>query len=377
MVSGGTLANITALWCARNASLAPRDDFAGIAQDGMSAALAAYGYRSAVIIGSNLMHYSFDKAADVLGLGDRNLIKVPATQRHQIDLSALRRLIADCNARRQKIIALVGIAGTTETGNVDPLADMAEIAHENGIHFHVDAAWGGPLLFSARHRNKLFGIERADSVTFDGHKQLYLPMGVGMVAFRNPLLAQNIEKHARYVIRAKSADLGKRSLEGSRPAMALFVHAALHIFGQRGYELLVDEGIRKTRYMADAIQARDEFELLTQPETNILTYRYIPEQFRARVHNRGEGEPDNQAINEFNKRLQIAQRQEGRSFISRTTLFNTRYGKDVGITALRAVIANPLTTEDDLDATLDEQARLATSIFTGNSADLANGAVDY
>jgi glutamate decarboxylase len=84
------------------------------------------------------------------------------------------------------IIAIVGVAGTTDSGNIDSLLDIADIAQAANVHFHVDAAWGGPLVFSEQHGQKLVGIERADSVTIDGHKQLYLPMGIGMVFMREP-----------------------------------------------------------------------------------------------------------------------------------------------------------------------------------------------
>ncbi len=91
-------------------------------------------------------------------------------------LKAEYQRLQDANIR---VLALVGIAGTTETGHIDPLEDLADFAAEIGCHFHVDAAWGGPTLFSSTHRRLLKGIERADSVTIDAHKQLYVPMARG------------------------------------------------------------------------------------------------------------------------------------------------------------------------------------------------------
>ncbi|MHC5832804.1 MAG: pyridoxal-dependent decarboxylase, partial [Nostoc sp.] len=95
---------------------------------------------------------------------------------------------------------------TTDSGGVDYLAEIADITQEAHVHFHVDAAWGGPLIFSQQHRHKLAGIERADSVTIDGHKQLYLPIGIGMVFFRDPYKAEAIEKQASYTMRKGSFD---------------------------------------------------------------------------------------------------------------------------------------------------------------------------
>lgn len=362
ITSGGTVGNITALWIARNTLLGPRPGFAGVEQEGLYAALRHYGYDGAVVIGSSLMHYSFKKAADLLGIGLRGLVTVPVDQQHRIDLAALRRTIAACRARNQLIIALVGVGGTTDVGSIDPLDQLADIAQEHGLLFHVDAAWGGPLLFSRRHRHKLAGIERADSVIIDGHKQLYLPMGIGMVLLRGPHQAQAIEKQAPYIVRARSADLGRRTLEGSRPAMSIFLHAALSILGRDGYEALVDEGVRKTGYMARALAARPEFELLMEPQSNILLYRYLPARWRTQIAAQQLDQAGQQAINRFNERLQQTQLQDGESFISRTTIETTRYGRAVPIVALRAVISNPLTMEQHIDAVLDRQALLGAQL---------------
>jgi glutamate decarboxylase len=359
-VSGGTLANVSAMWCARNGRFRQSNGFRGVDQNGLAAGLIAHGYTGAVIIGSALIHYSFEKAADVLGLGAKGLIKVPVNDRGQLEPSALRDTIADCSARRLCILAIVANAGTTETGAIDPLAELAEISRKARTWFHVDAAWGGPLLFSQRYKYKLAGIELADSVTIDGHKQLYLPMGSGMVVFRNPHAAAVIEKHARYIVRDGSADLGCRSLEGSRPATALFLQAALNIIGRRGYELLIEENMRKARYLAEAIRSHDEFELLTEPEMNILTYRYVPERWRKQAAAKQLSREENQAINRVNERLQELQLRSGFSFVSRTTLEHTRYGKHQPIVALRSVIANPNTTEADIDSVLGDQISIAT-----------------
>ncbi|MCP6760237.1 MAG: putative pyridoxal-dependent aspartate 1-decarboxylase [Fischerella sp. CENA71] len=359
LVSGGTAANIIALWCARNKSLGAKNNFPGVEKAGLAAALDYYGYQGAVVIGSELMHYSFEKAADLLGIGTHGLIKIPTNINNQVDLSALRQAVADCQAQKLHIIAIAGIAGTTDSGNIDSLSDIADIAQAANVHFHVDAAWGGPLIFSEQHRQKLVGIERADSVTIDGHKQLYLPMGLGMVFMREPKLASSIEKNASYTMRKGSFDLGKRALEGSRPGMALFLHAGLHLIGLKGYEFLIDAGIEKTQYMAVQIANMSEFELLSQPDINLLLYRYIPESLREVADKNELSESDNQQINIFNERLQKAQRQAGRTFISRTTKTIACLEKEISVTALRAVIANPLTTQDDIDAVLNDQIQIA------------------
>jgi glutamate decarboxylase len=359
VTSGGTVANITALWAARNAALGPRGDFGGVEREGLLAALRHHGYADAVVIGPESMHYSFTKAAGLMGIGERGLLRVPTDYRGRMDLAALRQTVAACRTRGIHVIAVVGVAGSTDAGAIDPLAAIADVADEANAHFHVDAAWGGPLLFSDEYRARLAGIERADSVTIDGHKQLYLPLGIGLVLFRHPQFARAIEKHAHYLSRPGSADLGMRSLEGSRPGMALYLHAALHVIGRTGYAALVNDSIRKVRHLADTICVRPEFELLLEPESNVVLYRYVPEACRLDLLSGDLSADQNQALNRLNERIHKAQRQAGRTYVSRTTLFNTRHGPDVPVVAFRAVVANPLTSEADLAAVLEDQRALA------------------
>jgi glutamate decarboxylase len=362
IASGGTLGNVSAIWCARNRRLGPKPGSAGVHQAGMSDALSAYGFRRAVVVGSSLMHYSFEKAVDLLEIGRQGLIRVPAIERGSIDLSLLEQTLRQTTADGDLILALVGVAGTTETGAVDPLSEMADLAAAYGCHFHVDAAWGGPVLFSGKHRHRLDGIDRADSVTIDGHKQLYLPMGIGISLFRDPEAASSIETSANYIIRTGSADPGRRTIEGSRPAMAVYLHGALHMLGQNGYQSLIDDGIEKAVFLARLIEARPAFELLAEPQLNIVVYRYIPPTLREKVWSGRVTVAENAAIDDLNRRLQEVQSNRGTSFVSRTTLSNTRYGAVSPIVSLRAVLVNPLTTCADLIAVLDEQDALGEQI---------------
>ncbi len=362
MTSGGTLANVTALWVARNASLGPSGTFAGVEREGLATALRHHGKGRAVVIGSSLMHYSIEKAADLLGLGTTGLVRVPVGPDGRVVVSALREAVANAEARRELVLAVVGIAGTTDSGAIDPLSEIADLASAARAHLHVDAAWGGPLVFSERHRSRLAGIDRADSVPIDGHKQLYLPMGMGMVLFKDPELPRAIEKQAAYIIRAGSPDLGKRALEGSRPGMALFLHAALHILGRQGYAHLIDEGIAKAAFMASQIRARPELQLLVEPQINIIDYRYLPAPFRDEAQKGVLSAEHDAIVSAFNVRLQEKQRQDGLTFVSRTTLsFSDRSGGRP-IVALRAVLANPLTEERHILEVLDRQRALATEL---------------
>ena len=172
----------------------------------MAAALRHHRLDGAAVLVSQRGHYSLAKAADLLGLGQRQFIAIPTNPDHTVDLGALERRIAELRAERIGIMAIVGVAGATETGSVDPLDALADVAERCGAHFHVDGAWGGPTLFSRRYRPLLRGIERADSVTIDAHKQLYVPVGAGIVLFKDVEALSSIEHHANYVIRRGSRE---------------------------------------------------------------------------------------------------------------------------------------------------------------------------
>jgi glutamate decarboxylase len=251
---------------------------------------------------------------------------------------------------------MVAVAGTTDAGAIDPLSDVADVAEEIGAHFHVDAAWGGPLLFSPTLRHRLKGIERASSVTIDGHKQLYAPVGTGVLLFREPSLAHVIRQEAPYILRLNSRDLGKHHIEGSRPATALYLHASLHILGCSGFTALVEEGIRQARYAAASIARREEFELLLPPETNIVLYRFVPSVARRR--NRRFTDKQQHLINHANTAIHRLQRNQGQSLVSRTVFSATPRDRVTPLVALRAVFTNPLTTNEDIELTLDEQSEL-------------------
>ena len=148
------------------------------------------------------------------------------------------------------------------------------------FHFHVDAAWGGATLLSNDYRHLLSGIERADSVTIDAHKQMYVPMGAGLVLFKDPAMVKAIEHHAEYIIRQGSKDLGSHTMEGSRPGMAMMVFSAMHVIGRRGYELLINNSLEKARYFSRLIAEQDDFEVITEPELCLLTYRFVPKRVK-------------------------------------------------------------------------------------------------
>ncbi|GIU24502.1 putative pyridoxal-dependent aspartate 1-decarboxylase [Shewanella schlegeliana] len=364
--SGGTVANITALWTARNQLLKADGDFKGIAKQGLLKGLRHYGYDDLAILVSERGHYSLAKTADLLGIGRENIIQVPTSDDNKVDVTKMRALAKQLEQDNIRVMAIVGVAGTTETGNIDPLNELADLAAELNCHFHVDAAWGGASLLSNKYRHLLTGVERADSVTIDAHKQMYVPMGAGMVLFKDPTFANAIKHHAEYILRQGSKDLGSQTLEGSRPGMAMLVHACLKVIGREGYEILINNSLEKARYFADLITAESDFELVSQPELCLLTYRYVPQSVQlamAKAREIGDTEAltkFNQLLDGLTKFVQKTQREQGSSFVSRTRI-NPESHQLMNIKAVvfRVVLANPLTTKEILQQVLTEQAQIA------------------
>lgn len=358
--SGGTVANITALWVARNKLLKANGDFKGITRAGLFVALQHYGYQGLVILVSERGHYSLKKSADILGIGQDSVIAIETDENNKIDSQKLAQKCQQLSEQNIKVLAIVGVAGTTETGNIDPLNKMADIAQQYQCHFHVDAAWGGATLLSNQHRHLLSGIERADSVTIDAHKQMYVPMGAGVVLFKDPSSVTDIEHHAEYILRKGSKDLGSHTLEGSRPGMAMLVYASLHIISRPGYEMLINQAIEKAEYFADIINQHDDFELITKPELCLLTYRYAPKKVQHFLATCSliQQKEINKLLDQLTKFIQKRQRENGHSFVSRTRIKVAFYESEKQI-VFRVVLANPLTSKDILHDILAEQCQLA------------------
>ncbi|WCE30947.1 pyridoxal-dependent aspartate 1-decarboxylase PanP [Vibrio sp. SCSIO 43137] len=371
--SGGTIANITALWVARNNALKADGDFTGVQNEGLFSAMRHYGYEGLAILVSERGHYSLKKAANVLGIGQSSLVAIKTDDHNRICTEDLEQKISQLKAKNIKPFAIVGVAGTTETGSIDPIRKIAEISQREGCHFHVDAAWGGATLMSNNYRHLLDGIELADSVTIDAHKQLYIPMGAGMVLFRNPDDMRAVEHHAEYILRKGSKDLGSHTLEGSRSGMAMLVYSSMHIISRPGYELLIDQSIDKAKYFSSLIKEQQDFELITEPELCLLTYRYVPviTQQALAAANPAQKRKLLKLLNDLTKYVQKKQRETGKSFVSRTRLNPLQWDKHDTI-VFRVVLANPLTSEQILQSVLKEQREIAT-----NSGSLINEIESY
>ena len=356
VVSGGSSANITALWNARNRALLKLGfTKTEITQSGAFELLRQRGYDGFAIVTSRLAHYSVRKAASLLGLGERNVLLLKQDAHLRADLRDVEAKLELCRERRLLVIALVGIAGATETGTIDPLDEMGKIAARHHIHFHVDAAWGGALVFSDKYRRLIEGMQRADTITLCPHKQFYVPQGMSLCLFKDPQAVHASSVQSAYQGRRGSFDMGQYTLEGSRPAIFLCLHAMLRIASKRGIGALIEQGIEKTRFLADVIDGHPAFQLIGSPEINILNYRYLPRGLRHKVHHSPE---ENRLISAAVTKIQEQQFLQGRTFVSRTEILSERHCTQ-RIAVFRVVIANPLTTREDLLEALEDQLEIA------------------
>ena len=359
LTSGGTLSNITALQLTLSKSLNELLEKQGttLQEIGLANALNTTQLKGAVILASNLHHYSIQKAAKLMGLGTNAVIPFSSKNGEE-----LNKLILQLKNEKKIIIALIGIAGTTESGEVDDLPELYKIAVEHKIHFHVDAAFGGAFILSS-HKNKLKGIEYADSITICGHKQLYTPIGCSLVLFKSPYLVKFSEHNARYQARKGSSDLGKFTNEGSRPFTALTLDAVRKLHLDGGYKEVLDGLVDKTNWMYRFLKQYDFIEVYAPPTLNILLYRYIPETLLSNHKSNILTQEEQNSINKVNEELQQFQFQEGNFFVSQTRL---KIGPEAEKLWLRVVLMNPFTSKKDIQAVvLNQFQKLSISAQTG------------
>lgn len=364
ITSGGTLSNITALSYALSKKLSnPGDPSASINNIGLLKSMVNNGYTDIVVLGTAHAHYSMNKAMRLLGLGYQSFIRIdPAILKSVEGRGKLSEMMGNYKKAGTLVLALVGVAGSTEAGIIDPLEMMAEVAAEYDVHFHVDAAFGGAFMFSDKLADKLQGIKRADSITLCGHKQLYLPMGISVCLFNSPDLAGYSEINSHYQARKGGIDLGKYTIEGSRPFSAFIIHGVLRLIGKEGYAEILESNYDRARYFGELVAAHGSFERYATPELNIVLYRYVPTWLRTRVKKGTLSKTEQQELNRVNIIIQKKQFDKGSSFVSYTEIPDAS-GSGERTVWLRAVLMNPYTSHQDLQEILQEQENIAASVI--------------
>lgn len=321
LVSGGSAANLTALWMA----LRSRGD-----DDLDRRTLVAYASEAA--------HFSVLKAAGVLGVG---LQAVGTGSRRELDPAALKSLIEADRAAGRRPFCVVATAGSTATGAIDPLAEIAAIAAEQRLWLHVDGAYGAPAAAVPAERHLFAGIELADSLCIDAHKWLYAPLDCGALLVRpssapGPLEERDESDYVRVIADRDEEEFAfwQHGLELSRRFRALKLWMILRYHGAAQLAAAIAEDIELARYMAERVRQADELELLTEPSLSICCFRHSP-----------PGAPAGLDLNAHNERLLKELQREGAVYLSNATLD--------GRLALRACITNFRSTRRDVERTLE------------------------
>ncbi|PYI76771.1 MAG: pyridoxal-dependent decarboxylase [Verrucomicrobia bacterium] len=330
-VSGGSMANLAALAAARQT------------KDCSSGRLRIYA--------SSETHFSIVKAAALLGIGRENVCHIAVDERFRIRADDLvAKITADLEAGYVPL-CVVANAGTVNTGAVDPLAEIREIANRFQLWMHVDGSYGALAILAKSARELFAGIERADSVALDPHKWLYLPVDVGCVIYRDPEIVRAAFAHeAEYTrIIGQEADeafaFWDYGPELSRRFRALKVWMLLKGVGVSALSEAIENNLACARHLESMVRASDDFEMAAPVELSIFCFRHMPVQLR---------NESPKTIDAFNERLLVALQRDGSSYLSNATLG--------GRFALRGCVLNYRTTLRDMEILLDDLRRVAKSL---------------
>jgi aromatic-L-amino-acid decarboxylase len=337
LVSGGSMANIIGLTVARNVK-------AGI--DVREHGVAAIE-KPLRFYGSDQIHSCHRKAVEALGLGNRSLRRVPTGPDLRIDLAALRAAIAEDRAAGFNPACVIGNAGTVNTGAIDDLHALADLAKQEGLWFHVDGCIGALIAIAPGNAYRVAGIERADSIALDPHKWLHAPFEVGCALVRDAaahrktfaVTPEYLESTPRGL--ASGEWLHDFGLQTTRGFRALKVWMALKEHGVDKFGRLIDQNIAQAAYLAERIAAEPSLRLLAPPTINIVCFRY------------GASETGN-ALKPLNVEIMLRLQEQGIAALSDTTVDGEHW--------LRVAITNHRTRREDLDILVNETVRLGRQV---------------
>jgi glutamate/tyrosine decarboxylase-like PLP-dependent enzyme len=358
LTSGGSMANLNALYVAhRTKARAPQrgGDDAGawqgidVSQKGLWSAA-----RPATVYVSDQAHMSIAKAADILGFGREQVRVVRSDENFRMDVGRLREKIEQDARNNFQPCCVVASAGTVNTGAVDPLAEIAAVAREHDLWFHVDGAYGALAAVDPTKRALFDGLDAADSVALDPHKWLYTPVDCGCLLFRDAarVRAAWVGGEADYIkifeeTETESFAFFDYGVELSRRFRALKIWMLLRYYGAEAVAAAITEDNALAAYFGARIEAAEDFELLAPVELSICCFRYVPPGARPRLASEDASERARaeSEVDELNERILRAVQHGGRAYVSNALLH--------GRFALRACIVNFRTTRRDIETTLD------------------------
>lgn len=318
-LSGGSNANLVAMLSARNKIL----------PEGR-----AMGYDSSLKLKAFVneqAHYSFDTAANILGIGANNVIRVKADKYGRIIPAELEWEIIESINRGEKPFFVAATCATTLLGAYDPIEEMAHICREHDIWLHADGSFGGSIILSDKHRHLMKGIEKTDSFAWNPHKLMNIPLicSVLLVRERGSLQNNITDINTDYIFHDIDMieDLGKKSIQCGRKADAVKLWFAWKYFGLDGYQNRIDNLIEIAKYAENKVYKNPHLELIVPRQSFAVCFRYLPE--------------DNTDINEFNLELREALRKSGKTIVN--------YGYYGDILTIRLVVTNGELAESDID----------------------------
>ncbi|RZU24735.1 lysine decarboxylase DesA [Streptomyces sp. BK239] len=326
--SGGSQSNLQALLLAREEAKPARDGWEGPAALGKLRVFA-----------SEASHFSVKKSAKLLGLGPDAVVSIPVDHDKRLQTLALAREMERCTEAGLIPMAVVATAGTTDFGSIDPLPEIAELCDRYGAWMHVDAAYGCGLLASVKYRDRIDGIERADSVTVDYHKSFFQPVSSSAVLVRDAVTLRHATYHAEYLnprrmVEERIPNQVDKSLQTTRRFDALKLWMTLRTMGADGIGALFDEVCDLAAEGWELLAADPRFDVVVQPSLSTLVFRYIP----AAV-------TDPAAIDRANLHARKALFASGDAVVAGTKVNDRHY--------LKFTLLNPETTTADMAAVLD------------------------
>jgi len=343
LVGGGTMANITGLIVARHAK-------AGF--DIREEGLQSPRHPMLTLYGSSETHGWAQKAAEMMGLGNRAFRRVAVDGDFRINLSALRRAVADDRAAGHRPFCIIGNAGTVNTGAIDDLAAIAKFCREEELWFHIDGAFGALARIVPSLASMVDGIEQADSLAFDLHKWMYLPFEIACVLVRDAMAHTNaftltpsyLARTSRGVI-AGGLPFAERGLELTRSFRALKVWMSFKSHGMNAYSRLIEQNVYQARYCAGLIEAHEDLELVAPAPLNVVCFRFAPK----------HGPRDK--LNLINEEILLRIQESGLAVPSGTVIGDTF--------ALRIAITNHRSRREDFDLLVRTVSKIGRALING------------